>query len=370
MLRMMKNKICIVVGTRPEIIKMSPIIRECLEKDLDYLLIHTNQHYSYTMDRIFFEQLELPEPRYNLEVGSGSHGAQTGKMLIELEKTLVNEEPDIVLVEGDTNTVLAAALTSSKLHIDVGHVEAGLRSYDRDMPEEINRILTDHISDFLFAPTDLSKNNLLDEGIAEKKVHVVGNTVVDATLFNLKIAEIKTRILKELHLAKGGYFLLTLHRQENVDNGDRLNKIVNTLEAICQVYKVPVIYPIHPRSEKMLRKFGLYERLKGISEMKLMEPVGYLDFLILEKYAKMVLTDSGGVQEETSILNVPCITLRYNTERPETVDIGKNMVVGVEKDRVLDGIEKMMERDLNPENPFGDGTTGRKIIEILTNEDS
>jgi UDP-N-acetylglucosamine 2-epimerase (non-hydrolysing) len=182
-------KICIVVGTRPEIIKMSPIIRECEEGNIDYSIIHTNQHYSYSMDKIFFEELGLPDPKHNLEVGSGSHGAQTGKMLIELEKTMQSEEPDIVLVEGDTNTVLAAALTASKLHIDVGHVEAGLRSYDRTMPEEVNRVLTDHMSKFLFAPTEMSKDNLIREGIEEDWIYVVGNTIVDATIYNLKISQ-------------------------------------------------------------------------------------------------------------------------------------------------------------------------------------
>jgi UDP-N-acetylglucosamine 2-epimerase (non-hydrolysing) len=361
----MKQKICIVVGTRPEIIKMSPIIRECAARKLDYLLIHTNQHYSYTMDRIFFEELNLPEPNLNLEIGSGTHGAQTGKMLAKLETAFFSENPDIVLAEGDTNTVLAAAISASKLGIFVGHVEAGLRSYDRDMPEEINRILADHISDYLFAPTDLSKNNLVGEGIPESKIHVVGNTVVDATLYNFKIAEAKTGIMKKLQIKEKGYFLLTLHRQENVDDRLRLEKIVDSLEAICKKYQIPIIYPIHPRSEKMLRKFGLYDRLKNNPKMYLIEPVGYLDFLVLEKNAGLVLTDSGGVQEETCILDVPCVTLRYNTERPETVDIGKNMIVGVERKRVLDGIEEMLERELDPGNPFGDGTSGSKIIEIL-----
>lgn len=358
-------RISIVVGTRPEIIKMSPIIRECENRGIDRLMVHTNQHYSYSMDRIFFEELDLPEPDYNLEVGSGTHGFQTGKMLIEIEKTLMKEKPDVVLVEGDTNTVLAGALTASKCHIDVGHVEAGLRSFDKGMPEEINRLLTDHLSKYLFAPTEVSKANLMNEGISEEMIHVVGNTIVDATLNNLKIAEAKSKIMDQLQLSERSYFLLTLHRQENVDDKERLKKIIISLKEVNEKFDLPIVYPIHPRTEKMMRKFGLKRRLEEITKIKLIEPIGYMNFLILEKNARLVLTDSGGVQEEACILNVPCVTLRYNTERPETVTAGKNMVVGVESENVLKGVRDMMSRDLSHENPFGDGRTGQRIVDIL-----
>ncbi|UCE73105.1 MAG: UDP-N-acetylglucosamine 2-epimerase (non-hydrolyzing) [Methanomassiliicoccales archaeon] len=358
-------RICIVVGTRPEIIKMSPIIRECENRGIDYFMIHTNQHYSYTMDRIFFEELQLPEPKYNLEIGSGTHGVQTGKMLMALEKTYTKEKPSLVLVEGDTNTVLAAALAASKCHIDVGHVEAGLRSFDKTMPEEINRLLTDHLSSNLFAPTEVSKKNLTNEGISEDKIYVVGNTIVDATLYNLKIAKTRSKILDQLNLAENYYFLLTLHRQENVDDKKRLESIITSLEEIESKFDIPLIYPIHPRADKMMKEFGLKSRLEGIPGIKLIEPVGYLDFLVLEKGAKLVLTDSGGVQEEACILNVPCVTLRYSTERPETVSVGKNVVVGVEKDDVLKGVIGILDKELSPENPFGDGKTGQKIVDIL-----
>lgn len=358
--------ICVVIGTRPEIIKMSPIIRECEIRNIDYFIIHTNQHYSYSMDRIFFEELQLPKPKYNLEVGSGTHGAQTGKMLMELEKTFLKEKPDVVLVEGDTNTVLAGAITAIKCRIDVGHVEAGLRSFDRTMPEEINRLLTDHISTYLFAPTTVSQNNLVNEGIPDKKIFVVGNTIVDATFQNLKLAEGKSGIMERLNLAEKSYFLLTLHRQENVDNEDRLKNIIISLETIRKKFDFPIIYPIHPRTDKMLEKFKLKSKLDGISKLKLIEPVGYLDFLVLEKNARLALTDSGGVQEETCILNVPCVTLRYNTERPETVEVGKNIIAGVESENVVNGIEEMLARILKDENPFGDGKTGQKIIDICT----
>jgi UDP-N-acetylglucosamine 2-epimerase (non-hydrolysing) len=358
-------RICIVVGTRPEIIKMSPIIRECEKRNIDYFIIHTNQHYSYSMDRIFFEELELPEPNYNLEVGSGTHGAQTGMMLSALEPPLLRKEPSVVLVEGDTNTVLAGAITCAKCHIKVGHVEAGLRSYDRNMPEEINRVLADHISNYLFAPTSVSKSNLTKEGIPKDKIFVVGNTIVDATLHNLQIAEKKSKILNELQLSEKSYFLMTLHRQENVDDEDRLKKIIYSLERISQTYDFPIIYPIHPRTEKMMRNFGLKDRVNEISNLKLIEPVGYLDFLVLENNARLALTDSGGVQEETCILNVPCVTLRYNTERPETVEVGKNVVAGVESENVIRSVNDMLGRTLSHDNPFGDGSTGQRIVDIL-----
>lgn len=358
-------RICIVVGTRPEIIKMSPIIRECQERGLDYYLVHTNQHYSYNMDRIFFEQLQLPEPDYNLEIGSGSHGLQTGKMLMALEKTLAGETQDVVLVEGDTNTVLAGALAASKCHIEVGHVEAGLRSFDRSMPEEINRLIADHIANYLFAPTSISQLNLSSEGISENKIYIVGNTICDATMYNLNIAEGQSDILNQLKLQTGGYFLLTLHRQENVDNEGRLGKVITSLLEIADIYNIPILYPVHPRADKMIKQFGLDARLKDNENIRLIEPVGYLDFLVLEKNSQLILTDSGGVQEEACILNVPCVTLRYNTERPETVETGKNVVAGVESQGVAAGVKEMLERELGKENPFGDGNTGKRIVDIL-----
>ncbi|UCG71222.1 MAG: UDP-N-acetylglucosamine 2-epimerase (non-hydrolyzing) [Thermoplasmata archaeon] len=363
-------RICIVVGTRPEIIKMSPIIRECEKRGIDYFMIHTNQHYTYNMDKIFFEDLDLAGPKYNLEIGSGSHGVQTGKMLMGIENTLLKEKPDVVMVEGDTNTILAGALSASKLHIDVGHVEAGLRSFDKTMPEEINRILADHISTYLFAPTSVSKSNLINEGIAENDIYVVGNSIVDATLYNLEIAKEKSKVIDQLKIEKQGYILMTLHRQENVDHEMRLRKIITSIKAINDSYDLPIIYPIHPRTEKMIKTFGLERELNEINNLKLIQPLGYLDFLILEKNAQLILTDSGGLQEEACIMNVPCVTLRDNTERPETVEAGKNVIVGVEKNEVLKGVKEMMNKDLSSKNPFGDGTTGKKIIEVLLNKTS
>ncbi|ACV24720.1 non-hydrolyzing UDP-N-acetylglucosamine 2-epimerase [Methanocaldococcus fervens] len=359
-------KLSIILGTRPEIIKLSPIIRVLEKEDIDWHIIHTNQHYSENMDKIFFEELRLPKPKYNLNIGSGTHGEQTGKMLIKIEKVLLKEEPDVVVVQGDTNTVLAGALTASKLKIDVAHVEAGLRSFDKNMPEEINRVLTDHISSYLFAPTEIAKNNLLNEGIEEDKIFVVGNTIVDATLQNLKIAEKNENVRAFFNsIVDDNYFLLTLHRAENVDNKNRLKNIIEGIFKITELYDEDVIFPIHPRTKKKLNEFNLFEKLKSNEKIKIIEPVGYLEFLMLEKNAKLILTDSGGVQEEACILKIPCVTLRDNTERPETVEVGANMLVGDDKGKLIKAVEIMLKKDMNWENPFGDGKSGERIVKIL-----
>ncbi len=355
------DMLSIVLGTRPEIIKMSPIIRYCEAHSIDYFVVHTNQHYSYEMDKVFFEELNLAEAKYNLGIGSASQGRQTGMMLGEIEDVFEKEAPDIVLVEGDTNTVLAGALAASKMHIPVGHVEAGLRSYDRRMPEEINRVLTDHISDYLFAPTEISKENLVREGLLNG-VHVVGNTIVDATYQNLEIANERSKVLKQLNLKNKDYFLITMHRAENVDDKEILNKILIAFNRLSDVYAIPLIFPIHPRTRKMLDHFGLESMLDCI---EIIEPVGYLDFLILEKNAKLILTDSGGVQEEACILSVPCVTLRDNTERPETVNVGKNVLAGSDSDRVMRCVDDMIGSKLSDENPFGDGRSGARIMGII-----
>ncbi|CAD6491596.1 MAG: UDP-N-acetylglucosamine 2-epimerase [Candidatus Argoarchaeum ethanivorans] len=356
-------KICIILGTRPEIIKMSPVIRACDDRDMDYFTLHTGQHYSYEMDRVFFEEMELPEARYNLDVGSGRHGGQTGRMLSGIEEVLMREKPDAVLVEGDTNTVLAGALAASKLHINVGHVEAGLRSYDRRMPEEINRVLTDHISDYLFAPTMKARDNLLIEGIDEAMISVTGNTIVDAVYQNLEIAERKSDVLKHSRLKPKEYFLVTAHRQENVDVKARLKGILDGLSLVCREFSTPVIFPVHPRTFKKIEEFGL--ETDGV---EMIRPLGFLEFLQLEAGAKLVLTDSGGVQEETCILKVPCVTLRDNTERPETAMVGANVLVGADPEKILDGARTMIGRKRDWKNPFGDGRAGERIVEIMIGE--
>ena len=358
-------RIAILLGTRPEIIKMAPVIRECQRKrrELEYFVLHTGQHYTYTLDRIFFDQLDLPAPRYNLDVGSGSHGQQTGKILLGVEKVLMKSRPKAVLVEGDTNTVMAGALAASKLDIKIGHVEAGLRSYDRSMPEEINRVVADHVSDYLFAPTSTSQMNLLAEGIPPQKIYVTGNTIVDSIYQNLKIAQRKVDVLADLGLKSKEYFLVTTHRQENVDSQERLSAIIQGLELVGREYSVPIIFPIHPRTSKMVEKFGL-----NLSGIDVMEPVGYLEFLQLEADSRLVLTDSGGVQEEACILGVPCVTLRDNTERPETLDVGANILVGAKPQQILDGVRQMLDMGRTWNNPFGDGTAGAKIVRIVQDE--
>ena len=355
-------KFAIILGTRPEIIKMSPIIREFEQSGLDYFILHTGQHYSYEMDRVFFEQLELPDAKYNLDVGSGTHGEQTGKILTGIEQVLMQEMPDAVLVQGDTNTVLAGALAASKLHIRVGHVEAGLRSYDRHMPEETNRVLTDHCSDYLFAPTKKAREILVGEGISADSIYFTGNTIVDAVRQNVKLAAERSSILNELDIEPRGYFLATAHRQENVDDPAKFTGILNGLESVAEEFGMPVIYPIHPRSQKRIKEFGM-----SINEnIKLIDPVDFMSFLHLENNASLVLTDSGGVQEETCILGVPCVTLRDNTERPETIEVGANMLAGTDPEKIRDCARSMMDRDRDWENPFGDGNAGERIRRIMT----
>ena len=354
-------KISVILGTRPEIIKMSPIIRYLKDISLDFFILHTGQHYSYEMERIFFQELELPDADYNLEVGSGTHGQQTGKMLRGIEDVLLQEKPDVVLVQGDTNTVLAGALAAAKLGIKVGHVEAGLRSFDRSMPEEINRVVADHLSDYLFAPTVTAQQNLLQEGISSDNIFVCGNTVVDALFQNIGISESKLSVLDDLGLQKEGYFLVTAHRQENVDNEGRLNDIVNGLLDLHRQYDIPIIFSAHPRTINRLAEFDI-TLPEGI---RIIEPPGYLEFLQLEKNAKLVLTDSGGVQEETCILRVPCVTLRNNTERPETIEVGSNILVGTNPSKILNGVSMMLKQSRNWVNPFGDGKAAEKIVSAL-----
>ena len=356
-------KIAIILGTRPEIIRMSSIIREC-EKGMEYFILHTGQHYTHNLDKIFFRDLELPEPKYNLNVGSGTHAEETGKMLIGIEKILLKEKPSITLIEGDTNTVLAGALAASKLHIKIGHIEAGVRSYDRTMPEEINRIVTDHVSDYLFAPTEKARKILLKEGISKDKIFVTGNTIVDAIYQNLEIAQKKVDILNKLNLNSREYFLVTAHRQENVDVKERLKGILDGLELIYREFNFPIIYPIHPRTMKMIKEFGLNIPL-GV---KLIDPLGFLEFLQLEEHANLILTDSGGIQMEACILHIPCVTLRDNTEWLETIEVGSNMLAGCDPNNILKSVTTMINKDKNWKNPFGDGTAGRQIITVLANQ--
>jgi UDP-N-acetylglucosamine 2-epimerase (non-hydrolysing) len=362
------NSIAVLVGTRPGIIKMSPLIRILSEKKADYFVIHAGQHYSYNMDKIFFEDLKLPLPGYVLtEVKKYKlHGEQTAEMIKGIESILINKKPRIILVCGDANFNLAGALAARKLHIDVAHVESGLRSNDWNMPEEHNRIIIDHISDYLFAPTELAKNNLIRDNV-KGKIKVVGNIIVDAVNHNLKIANEESHILNNLNIKEKEYFVLTIHREENVDNINNLKNLVESIKLLSNHYSNnKIIFPIHPRTQNRLNMFKL--NFFNNKNIIIIPPLGYLDFLKLLFNARIILTDSGGIQEEACILKVPCVTLRDNTERPETVFVGANKVVGTDPDSILNGIKIMMNVNKNWENPFGDGDTAKKIIQTI-NED-
>jgi UDP-N-acetylglucosamine 2-epimerase (non-hydrolysing) len=348
-----------VLGTRPEIIKMSPIISHLVEKGLEFYIIHTNQHYSIELDAIFFQQLQLPSPDFSLNVGSGTHGEQTGKMLQRIDEILIKKVTSFVLVQGDTNTTLAGALSASKLHIPVGHVEAGLRSHDRKMPEEINRIMADHISDVCFVPTETQKKILLNEGIDHSKILITGNTIVDSIFRNKGL--MNEHILETYDLQKKKYFLVTIHRQENVDDPVILQDIFDSIAEAGNIHNCDIIAPFHPRTISMIQKANI----KVKKEISIIQPVGYFEFLALQKNAALVITDSGGLQEESCILNTPCVTLRENTERPETVEIGANVIGGVRRQTILPAIETMLQKKPNWPNPFGDGRASEKIINYI-----
>ncbi|QLG61095.1 non-hydrolyzing UDP-N-acetylglucosamine 2-epimerase [Halorarum salinum] len=357
----MSSTLSFVLGTRPEIIKLSPVIRSCQRYDVPFSLIHTGQHYSDELDSVFFEQLELPPPEYNLAVGSSSHGEQTGEMIVGIESVLEEERPDVVLVQGDTNSVLAGTIAATKMKgIEVGHVEAGLRSFDREMPEEVNRRLADHAADHLFPPTETSRQQLLSEGLADDRITVTGNTIVDAVTQNVEIAHERSSVLAELGL-ESEFGLLTAHRAENVDDRERFVTLLDGVARAAREQDLLVVYPIHPRADKWVSEFGI----DVPAEIRLVEPQDFLDFLVLEDEATIVFTDSGGVQEESCILQTPCVTLRDNTERPETVEVGANRIVGVESESVVEGVREILGVGPNWENPFGDGTAAKQILDAL-----
>jgi UDP-N-acetylglucosamine 2-epimerase (non-hydrolysing) len=360
-------KIGIIVGTRPEIIKMAPVIRECENRGISYFIIHSNQHYSVEMDSIFFKELDLPAPHYNLGVGSGLHSNQTGNILIKMEPILLDEKPDVVLVQGDTNTVLAGALAASKLDIKVGHIEAGLRSYDRTMPEETNRILTDHMSEYLFAVGPNQQAILAKEGIPANRIYTVGNTVSDSLFQHLKLSEDTSTILDEVGVEAGEYFLVTAHRASNVDIQSNLMELLDLFDKLHAKYSQPIVWPIHPRTQAKLKAFGI----DVPSYLKLLPPIGYLDFIQLQKNAQLILTDSGGIQEEACLLGVPCITLRENTERPESIEVGANVLVGRNADKAISAAEKWLSANsFSWENPFGDGHVAEAILDIIFADNS
>jgi UDP-N-acetylglucosamine 2-epimerase (non-hydrolysing) len=357
--------IAVILGTRPEIIKMAPVIRACEKKGADYFVLHTGQHYDYEMDKVFFKELELKPESVNLDVGSGSHGEVTGKMLMGIERALMERNPETVLVQGDTNTVVAGSLAAVKLHKSIGHVEAGLRSYDREQPEEYNRIIADHISSHLFAPTERAEKILLDEGLPRERIFLTGNTIVDAVLQNLEIARKRSDILTNFNLQKDGYFLVTAHREEIVDYRDRFTAVLEGLKKVSEKYGLPMIFPMHPRTRKRIRELGLDSHVKAIKNLKITQPLGFLDFLMLEANARLVLSDSGGVVEEACILRVPCVSMRNRTDRQESIDAGASLLSGTDREMILKSAEEMLARKRNWKNPFGDGKAGEKIVQIV-----
>lgn len=361
-------KVSIVLGTRPEMIKLAPLLHELTERDgHEFQLIHTGQHYSDALDDAFFRELDLPEPDHHLGVGSASHAEQTAQIMTKCEPIFLNDRPDVVFVQGDTNTVLAAALTVAKIpDVDLGHVEAGLRSYDRDMPEEMNRRIADVCSEVLFVPTKDAAANLREENVAADRIHTVGNTVVDAVYRHIELARDRTTVLEDLGLEPGEFALVTMHRAENVDDETVFERIIGELESITADGDT-LLYPIHPRAEKRAREFGLYDRLDAA--VTLVEPQDYLRFLRLEDEASVILTDSGGVQEEAIILGTPCITMRDSTERPETVENGGNVLVDPASGDIVATYREVLDPEVhdrmaNAENPFGEGNASERIVDI------
>lgn len=365
-------KIAVVLGTRPEIIKMAPIIDEIIKRGVNLTILHTGQHYDEEMSDNFFRDLEIPAPDYNIHVGSGSHAKQTALMMDGIEEVLMDERPDIVLVQGDTNAVLAGSLVASKLHIAVGHVEAGLRSFDMTMPEEINRRVCDVTSTMYFVPTEQSAINLLAEGYSRKNLFITGNTVVDACFRHLEIA--KKRGFHEESLASlniddmDNILTLTMHRAENVDDKSRVTSIIDALK---ELKDMNIIFPIHPRTKKTLQDFNLFDELNNLNHVHIIKPLGYLDFLQLTSKSTLILTDSGGLQEEAITLNVPVLTLRYNTERPETVAAGGNILVGSDKDVILENATRILddkefaEKMKNAPNPYGQGKSAELTVDAI-----
>ena len=349
-------KILTVVGARPQFIKLAPLSKILRENGINEIIVHTGQHYDENMNDLFFKELEIPEPNYNLGIGSGNHGEQTGRMLIEIERIILKEKPDLVSVYGDTNSTLAGALAASKLHIKLAHVEAGLRSFNKRMPEEINRVLTDHVSDILFCPTQTAEENLKNKGITNG-VYLVGDVMFDALLHFSKISDMKSNILERLNIKPKEYYLATIHRAENTDNYERLKNILTAFSKMDEI----VVFPIHPRTRKTINYYGLDDLLEN-DNVKVIDPVGYLDMLKLEKNAKAILTDSGGVQKEAFWLKVPCITLRDETEWIETVNLGWNRLVGSDVEKILEAVRDLkLGTDMNFDNDF----SAKKMYEII-----
>jgi UDP-N-acetylglucosamine 2-epimerase (non-hydrolysing) len=359
-----------VVGARPNFIKIDPVFRalEQHPEDFTTLLIHTGQHYDERMSEVFFRELDIRQPDVNLGVGSGSQGQQTAAVLLRIEELLLKDPPDLVLVVGDVNSTMAATLAASKLGIPVAHVEAGLRSFDRKMPEEINRIVTDALSDYLFTSSRDADENLKREGVSPDKIHFVGNVMID-TLLRFRARAADSTVFDRLKIVRRDYFLVTMHRPSSVDHRDVLIGLLAALEAIQE--HLTVVFPMHPRTAAAVAKFGLNRKIESIPNLLVIPPQGYLDFLALEAEAALVLTDSGGVQEETTVLGIPCLTMRKNTERPVTVTEGTNILVGHDPQTIIDAVNLVLKRKHGPHDVSGavpeywDGSAAERIVQVL-----
>jgi UDP-N-acetylglucosamine 2-epimerase (non-hydrolysing) len=351
-----------VVGARPNFMKVAPIVR-CLHgrPGWRHALVHTGQHYDANMSEVFFAELGIPAPDIHLGVGSGTHAEQTARVMLALEGVLLREKPDVVVVVGDVNSTLAASLVAVKLRIPVAHVEAGLRSYDRDMPEEINRLLTDAIVDLLLTPSPDADANLRREGVDPSRIHFVGNIMIDTLLQTLPRAR-AARAWERFGFERRGYGVVTLHRPSNVDERATLTALLDLLERIAG--RLPIVFPMHPRTRRMLQEFGIELERPGV---RIVDPIGYVDFLSLEEGARLALTDSGGVQEETTVLGVPCLTLRANTERPVTVTAGTNRVVGQDPEAIWAAVNAILDRPMPAPSPpeKWDGRTAERIVRVI-----
>jgi UDP-N-acetylglucosamine 2-epimerase (non-hydrolysing) len=361
------KKIIIVAGARPNFMKIAPLMREFKNHKTHFttLLVHTGQHYDFEMSEVFFQNLGIPEPDIYLGVGSASHTVQTARIMVAFEKVVLREKPDLVIVVGDVNSTAACSLVASKLHVKVAHVEAGLRSFDRTMPEELNRIVTDSLSNFLFVSEKSGVRNLKKEGVDSKKVHFVGNVMIDTLLSHLHAVN-KSNILKKLHLTRKKYCVLTLHRPGNVDSYESLREIYDIVVSISQ--KTRIVYPLHPRTKKMIKTHKYLNEFKRLINLSMVEPLGYIDFIRLLKDSNFVLTDSGGIQEETTVLKVPCLTMRDNTERPATITKGTNYLVGRNKTKIMRHVTEMLNGKAKKGNipEFWDGKTAKRILEVLS----
>ncbi len=359
-------KIINVVGARPNFMKIAPIDRVMAGyNNIEKILVHTGQHYDERMSKFFFDDLQMPKPDIYLNIGSGSHAVQTAKIMVEFEKVLLQHKPDLVIVVGDVNSTVACSMVAVKLGIEVAHVEAGLRSFDRSMPEEINRLLTDTISDFLFVTEQSGLDNLRKEGIPDDKVHFVGHVMIDSLVYFAQKAE-ESNIMENLKVEDKNYALVTLHRPSNVDNKENF---LNLLDAFEEIEKsIKIVFPIHPRSRKMINTFGLQTKIAAMKNLMLLEPLGYLDFMKLMHHAKLLLTDSGGIQEETTYLGIPCITMRENTERPVTVDIGTNTLVGSNTELIKKEVKNILDgKGKKGQIPkLWDGKAAERIVKIIS----